>query len=164
MPAGNETSAPAREVVITRVFDAPRELVWRAWTDAEHFKRWWGPGHYTAPVAKFDLRVGGKFVWCMRSPEGQDFWSTGVFKELIEPERIVYTDSFADSDGNPVPASYYGMDADLPMERTIWVTLEGQDGKTLMTLRHAAAPSAEFSDMEQAGWNESFDKLAASLK
>lgn len=162
MPATSEPTT--KEVVITRMFDAPRELVWRAWTEPEHFMRWWGPKGFTAPLAKFDLRTGGKFVWCMRSPEGQDFYSTGVFKEIVERERLVYTDSFADSDGNPVPASHYGMGEDVPMERTITVTLEDEGAKTKMVLRHAAAPSAEFSEMEQAGWNESFDKLLESLK
>jgi uncharacterized protein YndB with AHSA1/START domain len=98
------------------VFDAPRELVWKAWTDPERMQRWWGPKHFTAPVWKIDLRAGGVYLYCMRSPEGQDYWSTGVYREIVDPERIVCTDSFADEKGNPVPASHYGMGEDWPLE------------------------------------------------
>ena len=107
--------APAEgELVIRRVFDASRELVWKAWTDPERMKRWWGPKNFTAPVCKIDLRVGGAYLYCMRSPEGQDYWSTGVYREIVPQERIVCTDSFADEKGNTVPASHYGMDGDWP--------------------------------------------------
>ncbi len=152
----------ATEIVITRVFDAPREQVWRAWTDPEHFKKWWGPENFTAPVAEIDLRVGGKYFNCMRSPEGQDYYTTGVYLEIVPLERIVYTDAFADANGNAVPASDYGM-GDWPMELKVTVTFEEQDGKTKMTLRHVGIPAGEHSEMAEAGWNESFDKLAASL-
>jgi len=72
-----------RELVITRVFEAPRERVWKAWSDAERLKRWWGPKHFTAPVCKIDFRVGGSYLSCMRSPEGQDYWSTGAYREIV---------------------------------------------------------------------------------
>jgi len=153
-----------RELVITRVFDAPRELVWKAWTDPEHVVRWWGPKNYTSPVCKIDFRVGGKYLFCMRSPEGKDFWSTGTYREIIPPEKIVVTDSFADSEGNVVPASEYGM-SEMPLELQVTVTFEDLgDGKTKMTLRHVGFPEGEMSEMAGAGWNESFDKLAESLK
>jgi len=94
------TEAPGeRELVITRVFDAPRELVWKAWIDPERVRRWWGPKNFTAPVCKIDLRVGGAYLYCMRSPEGKDYWSRGVYREIVPPERIVCTDSFADEKG-----------------------------------------------------------------
>ena len=153
-----------REIVITRVFDAPRELVWKAWTDPEHLMRWWGPKEFTSPACKVDLRVGGKYVFCMRSPEGQDYWSTGVYREIVEPERIVCTDSFADEKGNPVPASHYGMPGEWPEEMLITVTFEEYDGKTRMTLRQTGIPSGVMTEMTAAGWNGSFDKLAESLE
>ncbi len=81
-----------KELTITRVFDAPRELVWKAWTEPERVKRWWGPKSFTTPVSKIDLRVGGKYLYCMRSPEGKDFWGTGIFREIVAPERLVMTD------------------------------------------------------------------------
>src|SRR3990172_11935266 len=73
------TSSTQRELVIERIFDAPRELVWRAWTDPERVMRWWGPKGFTAPACQVDIRVGGTYLWCMRSPEGQHLWSTGVY-------------------------------------------------------------------------------------
>jgi len=153
-----------QELVITRVFDAPRELVWKAWIDPEHFKRWWGPKDYTCPFCEMDLRVGGKYLNCMRSPEGQDYWSTGVYREIIPIERIVFTDCFADEKGNIVPATHYGLSPDFPLEMLVTVTFEDHDGKTKMTLRHIGLPAGPDSDGAQQGWSESFDKLAESLQ
>ena len=154
---------PDRELVITRVFDAPRQLVWKAWTDPEQVRRWWGPKDFTAPVCKIDLRVGGVYLFCMRSPEGQDYWNTGVYREIVPPSRLVCTDSFADEKGNVVPASHYGMLGDWPLELQVTVIIEAQEGKTKMTLRQIGIPSGTMSEMTEAGWNESFDKLAAAL-
>jgi uncharacterized protein YndB with AHSA1/START domain len=153
-----------RELVITRIFDAPRELVWKSWTEPEHLMRWWGPKNFTSPVCKTDFRVGGVYLFCMRSPEGQEFWSTGVYREIVEPARIVYTHSFADEKGNPVPASHYEMPGDWPAETLATVMFEEHQGKTRLTLRHVGIPSGVMSEMAEAGWNESFDKLAESLE
>jgi uncharacterized protein YndB with AHSA1/START domain len=152
-----------RNLVITRIFDAPRELVWKAWTEPEHLMQWWGPKNFTAPVCKMDFRVGGKYLFCMRSAEGQDFWSTGVYREIVPLEKIVCTDSFADENGNIVSASHYGISGDWPKELLVTVTFEEQDGKTKMTLRHAGIPEGEMGDMAEQGWKESFDKLAEGL-
>ena len=84
----NEVSEK-EDLVIKRIFDAPRELVWSAWTKREHVAKWWGPKDFTTPTAKIDLRIGGKYHFCMRSKEGQDFWITGVYKEII-PNEIIY--------------------------------------------------------------------------
>ena len=159
-----EANQDNKELVITRIFDAPRELVWKAWTEPERFMRWWGPKDFTSPACKIDLRLGGKYLNCMRGPDGQDYWSTGVYREIVEPERIVYTDSFADEHGNVVPASHYGLSAGFPLELQVTVTFEDYGGKTKMTLKHVGIPAGEMSDMTGAGWNESFDKLAESLK
>lgn len=152
------------ELVITRVFDAPRELVWKAWSEPEHFNRWWGPKDYTCPFCEMDLRVGGKYLNCMRSPEGQEYWSTGVYREIVALERIVFTDCFADERGNVVPATHYGMSSDFPLEMVVSVTLEDQDGRTKITLKHSGLPAGPEGQGAQQGWNESFDKLAESLK
>jgi len=157
------TTPGQQELVITRVFDAPRELVWQAWTDPEMFTKWWGPKDYTTPHCEIDLRVGGKFLNCMRSSEGQDIWSTGIYREIVPLERIVCTDSFADEKGNVVPASHYGMSGDVPLEMLVTVTFEDLDGKTKMTLRHEGLPAGEMSDGASTGWSESFDKLAELL-
>jgi len=157
------TKPAGRELVITRVFDAPRELVWKVWTEPAHLMRWWGPKGFTSPVCKIDLRVGGEYLNCMRSPEGQDFWSKGVFREIVPPERLVMTDSFADTEGKIVPASHYGMKGDWPLEMLITVTFEENEDKTKLTLKHSDIPAGENRDMAGAGWNESFDKLAEYL-
>jgi len=152
-----------QDLVIVRHFDAPRERVWQAWTEPEHAMRWWGPQGFTAPVCKIDLRVGGRYLNCMRSPDGQEFWSTGIYRELVAPERIVCSDSFADKNGNLVPASHYGMTGDFPLELEVTVSFAEQDGGTEMTLRHASLP-AEIIEECRAGWNGSFDKLAEEVR
>jgi len=156
---------PAEQaLVIERIFDAPRELVWKAWTDPEHVMRWWGPKGYTTPFCKIDLRVGGTYLTCMRSPDGKDYWSTGVFREIVPLERIVSTDSFADEAGNVVSASTYGMPGEWPLELLVTVTFADHEGKTKFTLRHTGLPAGTLRDQTGAGWSESFDKLAGVLK
>ena len=160
----NSILTAERELVITRIFDAPREMVWKAWTDPEHLMRWWGPKDFTAPVCKVDLRIGGKYLFAMRSPDGQDFWSTGVYREIVPMKRLVCTDSFADPEGNVVPASYYGMASDFPQEMLVTITFEDLDGKTKLTLRHSGMPGGDEGANAEIGWNQSLDKLAESLK
>ncbi len=164
--SGTTTSARSadREIVITRVFDAPRDLVFKAWTEPERVMRWWGPNGFTTPVSKIDPRPGGVFHNCMRSPEGQDFWSKGVYREIVEPERIVCTDFFSDEEGNLVQPTHYGMSPEWPAEALVTVTFAEHDGKTKFTLHHAvgSAPASE-RDQCQAGWTESLDRLAGYL-
>ncbi|NJD22337.1 MAG: SRPBCC domain-containing protein [Melioribacter sp.] len=161
----NTTKFTDKELIITRIFNAPRKLVWKAWTEPEHLMRWWGPKNFTCPVCKIDFRIGGKYHSCMKSAEGQEYWSTGTYKEIIPLERIVCTDSFADEKGNAVPASYYGMPGDdWPMELTVTITFEDLGNKTKMTLTHVGIPAGQMKEMTGASWNESFDKLADSLK
>ncbi len=160
----NITTRVDQGLVITRIFDAPREAVWKAWTDPEHLKRWWGPKDFTSPVNRIDLRAGGKYLGCMRSPEGKDYWSTGVYREIVPMERLVMTDSFADEKGNIVPASLYGLAGDWPIELLVTVTFEDIGGRTKMTLRHGGIPPGVMSEQTETGWNESFDKLAESIK
>ncbi len=152
------------ELTITRIFDAPREQVWKAWTVPARTMRWWGPKKFTSPVSRIDLRVGGKYLNCMRSPEGQDYWSAGVYREIIPMEKLVLTDSFSDEKGNILPASHYGLSGDWPLELLVTVTFEDIGGKTKMILRHEGIPSGLMRDNTEAGWSESFDKLAESLK
>ena len=158
-----ESQTATGQLTITRTFNAPRELVWRAWTDPELYKQWWGPNHFACPAAKLDVRVGGKYHSCMRSPDGQDFWTAGVYQEITPYERIVFTDSFADEQGNVVPASYYGM-PEMPLQMLVTVTFEERDGKTTMTLVHTGLPAGEHSSNAKEGWSQSFDKLAALVE
>lgn len=151
-------------IMITRVFDAPRDRVWEAWTEPERMKRWWGPKDFSCPVSRIDLQVGGKHLACMRGPDGKDYWSTGVYREIVPNERLVYIDNFADEKGDVVPASYYGMPGNLPIEMLVTVTFEDLKGKTRMVLRHEGLPSGKMSRDARIGWMQSFDKLAESLK
>jgi uncharacterized protein YndB with AHSA1/START domain len=153
------------DLTLTRIFDAPREIVWEIWTEPELIRRWWGPEGFSAPVARIDLRVGGKYLYCMRSPDCEDFWSTGVYKEIVPYERIVATDSFADEMGNIVPAAHYGTSGVWPKELLVSVTFEEEpDGKTKFTLVHSGIPFGEPRDLAEAGWNESFEKFDRVLE
>lgn len=152
-----------QELTITRVFDAPAELVWKAWTEPERFMRWWGPKIFTSPRCEIDLRVGGTFLWVMRWPDGRDNISVGEYREVVPFERLAYVMNFADEDGNPVPPTYYGLPDDTAFEMHVSVTFAEQDGKTTMTLRHVGLPAGDMSENARQGWNESLDKLAASL-
>ncbi len=169
--------AKANELIITRIFDAPRELVWRAWTDPEMVKKWWGPKDFTAPSIKIDFKVGGKYLYCMRGPAGsdfdKDFWSAGTFKEIVPMEKIVVTDHFSDENGNKVDPTTYGMSKDLPKEMDVTVTFEEYPqagaGKTKFTIAYArpqsdAAYEAMLKSGMEQGWNQSFDKLEQALK
>jgi uncharacterized protein YndB with AHSA1/START domain len=153
-----------RELVIERVFDALREDAWRAWTDCEHLSRWWGGKDSTLPVCKVDFRVGGAYQFCMRTTEGKEYWSAGVYKEIFAPERLVFTDSLTDDKGNVVPATHYGMSEDLPLEMLVAVKFTDDRGRTKITLTHAGIPAGEERDGAEQGWNDFFDKLADALK
>ena len=155
-------SALQNEIVINRVFDLPIGKVWQAWTEAEQFKKWWGPKDFTCPSSKMEAKVGGKYLNCMRGPDGKEYWSTGVVKELIPERKLVVTDSFSDDKGNIKPASEYGMPGNWPKELLITVYLEEADGATKMKLKHQGIPNEMREDCIK-GWNESFDKLEENI-
>lgn len=155
--------AAERDLVITRVFHAPRELVFKAWTEPERLMRWWAPNGCTTPFCTVDLRVGGNFHYCIRLPEGRDIWGIGVYREIVDPERIVYTDAFADAEGNPVPPAHYGMSSGHPAETLVTVTFAEHDGKTTLTLRHSIPESVEERGGTQQGWTEMLDRLDEEL-
>ena len=158
LPAG-----PGQPTVVTRVLDADRNLVWRAWTEPDRLKRWWGPTGYTAPAARTDARTGGTYLWGMRSPDGRESYTTGVFREVVENERFVVTERFADAEGNPVPASQYGLPGDWPAEILLTVTVEDRGGRTAMTVREDGIP-AEMAALSELGLRQSIDKLADYLE
>lgn len=158
------SQAATGELVIERVFDAPRELVWRAWTEPEHFMQWWGPEGFTTPHCTIDLRVGGHLHFCMHSDEYGDFWAGGVFYEVDPPAKLVYGDYFADEAGNRVSPSYYNMSPEFPEETLTTLTLEDLgEGRTRMTLHQALPSSVAEQAGASGGWSQSFDKLAAYL-
>jgi uncharacterized protein YndB with AHSA1/START domain len=148
------------EVVISRIFNAPRRLVFKAWTDPNHLIRWWAPKDFTTPFCNVDLRIGGMFRYCMRTPDGKDIWGRGVYREIIEPERIVYTDCFTDEQGHPVPPTHYGLSSDSLSEGLVTVILAEYEGKTKLTLRYSEMIEIGAErEMAQQGWNEMFDRL-----
>ncbi len=157
------TKLAERGLVITRVFDAPRNLVFRAWAEPERVKRWWGPRGFTMPVCDIDFRPGGAFHFCMRSPEGEEVWIKKVYREIVEPERLVFTSFFADEQGNQVEPTSYGLPADWPTESLTTVTFAEHKGKTTLTLELDVPESlAERAGVVQ-NWNETLDRLAEHL-
>ncbi len=147
-------------VVVERVFDAPVELIWQMWTEPEHFKKWYGPTGFTVPVAKMDVRVGGKHLFCMVSPDGQmKMCSTGEYTEVIPNQRLVYTDSPADENGNVMSPADMGMPEGYPATTEVTVTLEDLGGKTKMTLTQTGVPTGAGD-----GWQQAFEKMADHIK
>jgi uncharacterized protein YndB with AHSA1/START domain len=156
------------ELVITRTFDAPRELVFKAWTESEHLKHWWGPKGFTFGVSKLDLRPGGVFHYSMRSPDGHEMWGKFVYREIVAPEKIVFVNSFSDEEGNTVRAPF---SPTWPLEVLNTLTLSENEGKTTLTLRGGPINATEeerktyeagFESMKQ-GFGGTFDQLADYL-
>jgi uncharacterized protein YndB with AHSA1/START domain len=144
------------DVTVTRVFDAPRDLVFRMWTDPAHLMHWWGPRGYTNPVCKLDARVGGSIFLRMRSPNGLVVLMDGAFREIVEGERLVFSAVVALPDG---AAMFEGL---------VTATFEDEDGKTKLTVREQAVglvPAAVpiLAGMENS-WTESLKRLATSIR
>ncbi|HVZ12706.1 MAG TPA: SRPBCC domain-containing protein [Patescibacteria group bacterium] len=161
-------------IKIERIFDAPRELVFKAWTDPEIIKKWWGPEHFTAPSIKVDLQVGGKYIYAMHGPAGTEFdrdmYSAGVFKEIVTNEKLVVTDYFSDKDGNMIVPADEGMDANFPKESIVTVLFEEiGSGKTKLSIIYAMPTTDEqqkamLASGMREGWQTSLDKLEAAIK
>jgi uncharacterized protein YndB with AHSA1/START domain len=146
MPTVSETT---RELVITRVFDAPRELVFRCWTDPGQVAAWWGPTGFTAEVVTAEVAVGGAWRTGIRnSADGAEYWCGGVYLEVVPPSRLVF--SFA----------WDGEDAE---DTLVTVTFAERDGKTEMTFRQSGFRTDESRDGHVDGWRESFDDLGNHL-
>ena len=138
------------ELVITRTFDAPRALVFKAWSKAEHAVRWFGPQNFTCPQCTMDFRVGGAYRACIRSPEGKEYWMRGIYREIVEPERIVFTFSWEE-------------EGERGRENLVTVTFAEQGDKTRMTFRQAFFESVSERDSHNEGWTECFERLAEFL-
>ena len=147
------------EVVVTRVFDAPREMVFRAFTEAGQMQQWFAPKGFTTPFCEVDARPGGLMRCCLRSPEGKEYWGRGIYQEVVPPERIVYLDAFTDPEGNLVAPTYYGMSADHPGEALVTITFDDLGGRTRVTLRHAIGAHVPERAGTEQGWTEMLEKL-----
>lgn len=154
MDARSNATAEAAEraLVITRVFDAPRTLVFKAWIEPVHLAHWWGPRGFTSTILANDVRPGGAYRFHMRGPEGDDHWSQGVYREIVEPERLVMSWNWADANGQSTSP-----------ETLLTVTFEEYDGRTKLTLRQAVFESVTARDAHYDGWTSSLDCLAAYL-
>jgi uncharacterized protein YndB with AHSA1/START domain len=140
-----------RELVITRVFAAPRALVFGTWTNPRHAVRWWGPRDCPAIRLEMDVRPGGAWRGCLRSTEsGKDLWQRGVFREVVAPERLVFTFAWEE-------------EGERGLENLVTVTFAEQDGKTLMTFRQVPFQSIAERDGHRYGWTSTFDRLDQDL-
>ena len=155
------TSEKQETVSIKRTFNLPLSNVWKAWTDPESFKKWWGPKGYTCLTCTIDFKVGGLYLNSMQAADGHEIWTTGIYKEIMPLEKLVYTDSFADSKGNIVPASFYKMPGEWALELIVTVEFKEVKGRTNITLEQVGLP-AEMGEECMKGWQSSFDKLEAS--
>jgi uncharacterized protein YndB with AHSA1/START domain len=160
--------AAGRPFDTSRTFDAPRELVWKAWTERDRLMQWFGPKGFTMSVAKLDFRPGGIFHYCMQSPDGHKMWGKFVYREIVAPERIVLVNSFSDEAGG---ITRHPMSATWPLEMLSTTTFTEQGGRTTLTLECAPlnATEAERKTFDGAhegmkgGWTGTFDQLAAYL-
>lgn len=150
-----------KQVLVSRSFNAPVELLWKAWTEPDQFIRWYGPKSFTTPTCEIDLKVGGRHLWSMQSPDGRRMYYTGVYKEIVPMKRLVFTDSLSDAEGNVLPPSAMGMPEGSPESMDVTVTFEHEDGKTTVTVSHVGF--GEGGDYAAAGWEQAFEKLAEVL-
>ena len=144
-----------RELTLTRVFDAPRALVFKAWTDPEQLARWWGPKMFTNPVCEVDVRPGGKLRIVMRGPDGNDYPMRGVFKEVVTPERLSFTNFAVDAADQPVIEGF----------TTVLFAEEGKKTRLTIHTRGKAVQSVAIQYLQgmEQGWSMSLDKLAELL-
>ncbi|HEY3927294.1 MAG TPA: SRPBCC domain-containing protein [Candidatus Koribacter sp.] len=158
------TKNEPERMVVTRVFDAPRELVWKAWTDPKYVMQWWGPKGFTAPVCKIDFRVGGKFLFCMRTPDGQEGWNGGEYHEIVLHEKIVSSMYFSDSKGNRLDPAQYGSEHEAIDDAYDVVLFEDLgNGQTKLTFIGNEPMQNAIESGQLEGWKETLDKVAAVI-
>ncbi len=170
MVAQND-SAPSgslQEFVIQRTFNAPRDLVWKAWTERERLMQWFGPQGMTMSSADMDFRPGGQFHYCLTTPEGNEMWGKFVYREIDPPSKIVLVSSFSDAAGGLTRHPFV---PDWPPETLSTTTFEEHNGQTTMTLRSSPlnASPAEIKTFDtnrdgmNQGWNGTFQQLEEYL-
>ncbi len=162
------TNSNNREFTITRTFDAPREIVWKAWTDPKLFSQWFGPKGFTSKVYTLDLRAGGMLHTCLKSPDGHEMWAKFVYREVTPPSRLVWEHSFSDQEGG---ITRHPGHKDWPLKLLTTVTLEAIGDQTKLTLTWIPLDATEIErktfeegipGMNQ-GWSGTFEQLTAFL-
>jgi uncharacterized protein YndB with AHSA1/START domain len=157
----------AKQIEVTRTFNAPVEMVWKVWTDPELVKRWWGPKYFTSPVAKIDFREGGKSLVSMQAPKemgGQEFYSIWEYVKIVPLKTIEFIQNLADKDGNKSDPSKLGMPPDFPTDiRTVVTFRELASNKTEMTVTEWADMGVT-SEFAQIGLEQSMDKMVACIE
>jgi uncharacterized protein YndB with AHSA1/START domain len=159
---------PDEAFVITRVVDAPRSRVWKAWTDTKELKKWWGPKGFEVVSTKVDLKPGGIFHYLLRSPNGQEMWGKFVYREIVHPERLVFVNSFSDKSGATIRAPFA---ATWPLQVLNTITLAEEGGRTILTLNGAPLDASDEERRTfdaarpsmQQGFTGTFDQLADYL-
>lgn len=143
------TDTDQRTLVLTRTLNAPRELVFEAWSDPKHLVRWWGPTDFTLPHCEQDFRVGGKYRFCMRAPDGSDHWVRGEYTHINVPARLVFTWLREDATG------------DIWCDTVVEITLEQRGAATLLTLNQTTFATVAHCEEHAVGWNECLDRMVA---
>jgi len=169
MAKAKSISTEGTEFVISREFNAPRELVWKAWTDRDHLMEWFGPKGFKMEVATLDLRPGGIFHYCLVTPDGNKMWGKFVYREIVAPEKIVLINSFSDENGN---LTRHPMSPTWPQEMLSTTTFTEENGRTTITLHWATWNATEEEqktfdtshDGMRQGWTGTFDQLEEYLK
>jgi uncharacterized protein YndB with AHSA1/START domain len=159
-----ERTSVGDKLVQVREFDAPVELVWRAWTESELVKRWWGPDRFSCPVARMDVRPGGVSVVAMRSPDGRDMYSTWTYREVVRHERLVWVHELSDEQGRPVEPAAQGLPDEFPrhvLHTVVFEVLPG--GRTRVTVTEQGHTSPMFLGSARMGLAECLDKMERSL-
>ena len=149
-------------MVITRVFDVPRELVWKAWTDPKYVMQWWGPKGFTAPFCEIDFRVGGKFLLSMRTPDGWEGWNGGEYYEIVPYEKIVSSMYFSDSKGNKIEPEQSGIELEaIDNAHNVILFEDIGNGQTKVTFIGNETMQNAIESGQHEGWAEQLEKLAA---
>ena len=156
-----------QDLIITRIFDAPVENVWRAWHDPELIKQWWGPDGFSCPEATVDFREGGVSLVCMRAPiqfGGQDSYSTWNYTKIIPNERIEFIHNFADSNGNEIDPQSIGMPPDFPQDlHQAIIFKELASGKSELTIIEYDWTVGKMMEMSRMGMEQCLNKMAAVI-
>mgnify|MGYP002382465270 FL=1 len=143
--------AASRTLTIVRTFDAPRELIFKVWSQPEHVVRWWGPKGFTTPACQMDVRPGGSYRTVIRSPEGKEHVMRGNYREVVPPERLVMSFAWEDGEGRP------------GHETLVEVAFEDIEGRTRLTFKHGVFETAAACESHLQGWTAFMESLAAYL-